>query len=273
LDKPSQPAYPCEDCADTTPRFYCDACKARYEQEQEKKRELENRKRQKKNAKQRERYKRQKQIKAHYAKARHCDTCGEELKSKRSDARYCSSSCRQAAYVKRDGNASNHKPVSSREIEATIENVFACNPDSALTVEDLCDYAFPGEQICRKYRVAVVAAAKKISKQIGEHRDWRRSGRRGGTWVFWNRASVTSYAMARLKGEWIFGDYGGSADWRAKREAQFKADIAPGGRYHEYVVRGGSWWKHCQEDLEKFKDLTANPNNFNDDLTRRHKAA
>jgi hypothetical protein len=29
--KPSQPRYPCADCADTTPSFYCDACKAEYE--------------------------------------------------------------------------------------------------------------------------------------------------------------------------------------------------------------------------------------------------
>jgi transposase len=33
--------------------------------------------------------------------ARCCDVCGEEFTPKRSDARYCSNSCRQDAYRKR----------------------------------------------------------------------------------------------------------------------------------------------------------------------------
>jgi hypothetical protein len=47
--KPSAPQYPCPDCADTTPYFYCDACRAEYE-----KRQLEEDERRK--AKQREQY-------------------------------------------------------------------------------------------------------------------------------------------------------------------------------------------------------------------------
>jgi hypothetical protein len=163
--------------------------------------------------------------------------------------------------------------VSSREIEITIENVFACNPHDAFSTDDLCDRVFLGDRIDRKHRVAVVTAAKKVSQRLGEHRDWWRSETsqgRGQFLVFWNRASVTSYAMATLKGDhW----YGGSTTRRAEREAKFKADIAPGGRYHEYIVTGGCWWEHCQEDLEKFKHLTDGSNDSRDDLTRRHNAA
>lgn len=272
-DKPSAQPYPCEDCRDTVPLYYCQTCKARWEKDGAREHEVEERKRQEKNAKQRKHYQERKRARAYRAKPRHCETCGEELKSKRADARYCSAACRQAAYLKRDGNASNHKPVSSREIEITIENVFACNPHDAFSTDDLCDRVFLGDRIDRKHRVAVVIAAKKVSQRLGEHRDWWRSEAsqgRGQFLVFWNRASVTSYAMARLK---AFRWYGGSTMCRAEQEAKFKAEIAPGGCYHEHVVTGGCWWEYCQEDLEKFKHLTDGSNHSRTDLRIRHTVA
>ena len=126
----------------------------------------------------------------------------------------------------------------------------------------------------RKHRAAVVSAAKKVCERVGEHRDCLRSELPGGTLIFWNRVSVTSYAMARLKSDYLNGyrrEFGPS--WSISTEEDLKAAIAPGGRDHKYVVEGGAWWKHCQEDIAKFKDLTANQNNAGDDLTIRQDEA
>ena len=101
----------------------------------------------------------------------------------------------------------------------------------------------------RKHRAAVVAIAKKVCERL-ENWDWLRSEGRGGTLVFWNRVSVTSYALARLKSDlWPHGD----------TEEELKAEISPGGRWHEYVVQGGAWWQHCQEDIAALKRAPANP--------------
>jgi hypothetical protein len=261
FNKPSQPAYPCEDCEGATSSYYCDACKAQWNKEQEEKRRAKDKKRQEKNARQREGYKRRR---AHFTTwvELTCATCGEPFKPKRRlGVKHCSPKCRRRAYVKRDGKQSNYKPLSREEIERAIREAFTSEPDNAFTTDNLCARAYPGlRQIKRKHRAPVIAAAKKICEQLGEHWDWWRSEMRGGAFAFWNRASVTSYAMARMKTDFIDGH---------KSEEKLKAMIAPGGRYHKDVVKGGAWWRHCQEDIAKFKGVTTNQNNAGGDLTIR----
>jgi protein-arginine kinase activator protein McsA len=87
----SRPAYPCSDCADTTPYFYCDACNAEYEKREQQ--EFERR-----TAKQRADYKRRRQRALTHRQARRCEACGTEFKRTRADARYCSDTCRQRAH-------------------------------------------------------------------------------------------------------------------------------------------------------------------------------
>ena len=262
LNKPSQPAYPCEDCRDATHYDYCDACKARWESDQVKEREREEIKRKRKNARQREGYKWQKQLKAHRVKPTACATCGEEFKPKRTDAKFCSAACRQQAYVKRDGKQSNVKPFGREDIERAVTEALASNPDSAFTTDELCNRVYLGlKRPERKHGAAVTSIAKKVCEQLGEHWEWWRSERRGRALVFFNGASVTSYAMARLKSEW----------WPSgTTDEKLKAKIAPGGCYHKYVVEGGAWWEHCQEAIAKLKLVTAKQNDTCDDLTSRH---
>jgi hypothetical protein len=77
---------------------------------------------------------------------------------------------------------------------------FTTEPDNAFTTEDLCDRVYPGVKVPkRKHRAAVIPIAKKVCERLGEHWDWWRGEVRGRTLTFWNRTSVTSYAMARLK--------------------------------------------------------------------------
>ena len=77
---------------------------------------------------------------------------------------------------------------------------------------------------------------------------------------------VDAYAMARLKSDWLYR-------YRKKRgvtEEKLRAEIAPGGREHKYVVSGGAWWKHCQDDIAKFKNVTASQIPGDGDSTIRH---
>jgi hypothetical protein len=273
LNKPSQPAYPCEDCRDTIDTFYCDTCKAEWERRRQKEREIEEKKRQQKNDRQRARYKRKRQIRAYdlSKKPIECATCGKALKSKRSDAVYCSAICRQRAYLKRDGKPSNSKPLGAEHIESIVTAVFTADPDNAFTTDDLCDRVYPGlKRVERKHRAAIIPIAKKVCERLGENWDYWRGEVRGGTLVFWNRASVTSYAMARQKCDWL---YRYRYKFRPATEADLKAEIAPGGRHHEHIVEGGAWWQHCQEDIAKFKQTTANQNAARDNLTSRHAEA
>jgi hypothetical protein len=276
FNNPSPADYPCEDCRDTISDHYCDACKAQWEEEQAEKRKREEQKRKKKNARQRKGYQVYKRLRCS-TQPTICASCGNAFKPKRSDTQYCSAACRQRAYVKRDGKPSNAKPLNRQEIERAIRDAFTSNPDNAFTTDDLCKRVYLGlKQAERKHRAAVIPIAKRVCEQLGENWDWWRSEQRGGALVFWNRISVTSYAMARLKSDFLNG-YGYRREtrwcWSPSTEEDLKAEISPGGRHHEYVVEGGAWWQHCQEDIAKFKAATANQNSAGDDLTSRQRTA
>jgi hypothetical protein len=238
-NKPSQPAYPCEDCRDALPTDYCDPYKAQWEKEQEKEHEREERERLRKNERQREYY----QINKAARPAMACATCGKTFRPKRSDGKYCSAACRQRAYVKRDGKASNARPLRAKDIERAIEIAFTTKPDSAFNTNDLCEHVYSGlQQVEQKHRAAVIPIAKKVCERLGENWDWcKLDFNRGSLLVFWNRASLTSYVMMRIKQ--LRPDHS---------EAELKALISLGGFYHPCVVAGGHWWNACQEDLARF---------------------
>jgi hypothetical protein len=237
--QPSRHAYPCDDCRDTVPGFYCDTCRVQFEKDKEKKREREERQRLEKNARQRERYKEYKPRN----KSAICGSCEKKFEPKRLDAKFCCATCLQRAYVKRDGKASNSKALGQQEIERTIRDVLTCNVDGAFSVDDLCSYVHLGlKQPQRKHRAAVIPIAKQVCEQLGDDWQWWRAEKRGGTLVFFNHANVTSYAMARLKTDFCHN---------SETEEELKTSISPGGRYHDYVVKGGAWWGHCQKHINE----------------------
>jgi hypothetical protein len=91
----SKPAYPCADCRDTVPYFYCNACRAEWDKRLAAERERER-------IKQRKCY-RQRQERRWISKE--CAACGASFrisggaaKVKRKDARFCSPKCRQRAH-------------------------------------------------------------------------------------------------------------------------------------------------------------------------------
>jgi hypothetical protein len=96
LKQPSR-AYPCELCADTTPYFYCDSCKAEWTKREE---EKSNREREK----QRKWYRGRRQRLKDY-RPLHCVTCGKKIEANRRDAKFCSSACRQKHHRQKDVTA------------------------------------------------------------------------------------------------------------------------------------------------------------------------
>lgn len=242
--------YPCDNCRDALPLDYCDSCKAQHEKKWQEEHEEEEKQRQQKNKRQRELYRRHNMFRTR----RHCCvSCNKKFESKRSDAKYCSAACRQRAYVKRDGKASNNKPLRSADIERAIKILFTSKPDSAFTTDDLCEHVFclgEDDPIERKQRVAVLSAAKKVCEQIDDAywNWWQRLYSNSSLKIFWNQLSLTSTAMWHMVGTIHYGS-----------EKKCKAALAPGGESHNSIVEGGSYWNEWQENVAAFKKQNEGP--------------
>jgi hypothetical protein len=245
LNEPSR-SFPCEDCRDALPSEYCDPCKAQHEKKCEEEAAQEEKERQKINARQRELYSIRKEQWLEASEPIECATCGETFEPKRRDAKYCSAACRQRASVKRDGKASNAKPIGPQQIERALVDVFTSDPDNAFTIADLCQRVFGVKTVQRKHRAAVIPVAKKVCEQLGENWDWFQAAfTHGNPFTFWNRASLSSCAMRHLK-TWGF---------RHRSEKDLRDMIAPGGAYYDdRMIDGGEWWQEWQDNLAQLKD-------------------
>jgi hypothetical protein len=152
--KPSQPQprYPCVDCADTTPAFYCDPCRTEWQKRQHE--EFEQR-----TTKQRAEYKRRRQEKLARRSSQRCESCGTEFKRTRTDARYCSNACRQRAHRqpvtdKSSAHMRLHLSVTSDAWERGILALLERHP--AVFLNDL----LPEERTRAQYQALVRAAVK-----------------------------------------------------------------------------------------------------------------
>ncbi len=83
--------YPCADCADQTPYFYCNACRAEWEKRYEKEHERDK-------AKQREWYRARR---ARRIRPKFCAACKNQFTPNRTDAKFCCAACRQRAHRNR----------------------------------------------------------------------------------------------------------------------------------------------------------------------------
>ena len=102
--------YPCSDCADTMPAYYCDACRTEYEKREQA--EFERR-----TVKQRAQYARRRKRTLAKRPQVICAECGTPFKRKRGDARFCSDRCRQRAHRKTvtDKASTQRVPLSNRD--------------------------------------------------------------------------------------------------------------------------------------------------------------
>lgn len=118
-------------------------------------------------------------------------------------------------------------------VQRKIAEVLAANFDDAFRVDELCRKVFGESLVEKKQRVSVIRAAKALVKKRPDL-SWMGSSGPGAGLVFFNQASVMSYARAWMKG-------GGYSD------DQIHADLAPGGDEHENIAEGGVWWLHVHE--------------------------
>jgi hypothetical protein len=241
---PSKPTYPCDLCADALPRDYCNACKAEWEKRQQEERGREKQKRNERNARNRLRYAERTRWRDRGQKQTHCSNCGVEFRAKRQDAKYCSASCRQKAYLKRDGKPSNDKSLNRAELRRAIESVFAAEPDWAFTTNELCKQALALTRPERRHRTAVLAACKAAGMGI------MFSESRGCTRLIFRLDSLMGYAVARQRA-WLWHLY--------EKPERIKANLAPGGKEHHYIAEGGHWVRHWRMFVAETRGETKTP--------------
>src|SRR5262249_19279133 len=131
------------------------------------------------------------------------------------------------------------------QVQRAIMAAFESEPDNAFLLSELCERAYPRiNQIQGKHRVAVTGAAKTNNTNDPIQRQTL-----GRELVFYDPLNVMSYAMARLKSDFIDGEDYRNNDprkaqlrKRSKRKATTEQDLrkrlAPGERQHKHIVQG-----------------------------------
>ena len=70
--------------------------------------------------------------------------------------------------------------------------------------------------------------------------------------VVFHRYNVMSYAMARLKADFLnkyrSNDRRTPKHW-IKDEAGFQASLRQGGKNHKHIIEPGAWWNHTQQKI------------------------
>ena len=88
-------------------------------------------------------------------------------------------------------------------IQRAIEAALAAEPDNAFNTQDLCERAYRGvNRVDKKHRVAVLRALRRVLARRSDLETWRGEGL-GRQAIVFHRYNVTSYAMARLKTDFL----------------------------------------------------------------------
>jgi hypothetical protein len=126
-------------------------------------------------------------------------------------------------------------------IQRAIKGLFDAEPDNAFTTTELCERVYGVKETDKRHRIGVIRAAKKISgldHLVGENL--------GKQLVFYDPLDVMSYAMARLKADFLENyrnaDPRCPPHWKNDTEADLRAKLANDERYRKLISEGGSWW-------------------------------
>jgi hypothetical protein len=124
-------------------------------------------------------------------------------------------------------------------IERAIRQLFDDHPDLAFVTDELAEHCFPGVGIERKHQVSVLRAAHKVVAPDPDWTAWQIECKRRG-WVFFNHASVQSYALGRMIAE----TYGARHD-----RTEMLARLQPGSvndTFLDLCAPGGGWAGHVE---------------------------
>jgi hypothetical protein len=127
-----------------------------------------------------------------------------------------------------------------------VARLFFEQPDAAWTVEDLCEKVLglaPG-RVEQRHRVCLRCAASGV---ISYTEDWGvgRSGGPARPFVYFNRASVLSYALARLKSDRQYRYRCRIDDREPLNERDLLQRLADG-KEHHLIIEGGAWRRHVE---------------------------
>ena len=127
-----------------------------------------------------------------------------------------------------------------------VARLFFEQPDGAWTVEDLCERVLglaPG-MVEQRHRVCLRCAA---SEFIAYTEDWAvgQSEGPGRLLVYFNRASVLSYALARLKSDRQYRYRSRVDDEEQLNERDLLQRLADGKERH-LIIEGGAWRRHVE---------------------------
>jgi hypothetical protein len=131
-------------------------------------------------------------------------------------------------------------------IQRAILAAFEAEPDNAFTTVELCERAYPDDDDGlgwqKKHRIAVIRAAKKIAKLR-----CLESEMLGRQLVFYDPCNVMSYAMARLKADFINNYRNDDPRYLSSptTEADLRKKLADA-RHQKLVAKGGAWWLHTE---------------------------
>ena len=131
-------------------------------------------------------------------------------------------------------------------IEQAIAKSFL-SVGKSFTIEDLFYIAYPeAPQFERKHRVAIKRAASNVCYKTGWDR--MRRDNRGGGLIYFDPCDVISYASARLKGsEYRYQSQNKwSRGYNPTTDEEIFSQLEVGGRNHDLVKEGGTWWKHAE---------------------------
>src|SRR5262249_61785787 len=132
------------------------------------------------------------------------------------------------------------------QVQRAIMAAFESEPDNAFLLSELCEHAYPRiKRIEKKHRVAVARAAKTIKTIDSIQRQTL-----GRELVFYDPLNVMSYAMARLKSDFIDGeDYRNNdprkaqlrkrSKQKATTEQNLRKSLAPGNHQPNHTAKAG----------------------------------
>jgi hypothetical protein len=135
------------------------------------------------------------------------------------------------------------------KLKQTIAQAFAAEPDNAFTTADLCMKAYSCElnEVSRPQRVAMQRAMKAMEKSNAHLVLWNGEGAKGQL-IILDHSSVDSYAMARLKDDYLnrYQCGGRSLSGKASEEEKLRLRREDS-RYNDLTKPGGAWYRYVEQ--------------------------
>ena len=130
------------------------------------------------------------------------------------------------------------------KIEKAIEAAFTAYPSATFSVLDLGPIAYPGlDSMEKKHRAAIIRAADKVAERLWW---WKCINERpGGHVIYCNRLDVRSYAIGRLRTDFLQNDMSLPEIEQSLERPEPDGPMAHRSNW-KLIQPGGAWWVHVE---------------------------